>query len=228
VSIGLRDGLWPAVPQAQKAAGEALAATTRFAGARVAPAQQAPTLSLRAGGMNREWGRGCLRVKIMNVERLVISLCALIGVAALFLFGRHVWHASAPKRESPGITVRSEILTIYAPKALIEFAKAHPEITTNDELVRLIRQSKLNVWFAIVARNHQADGIFADVPIWYRAGERPECFDNTKAVLLTLAGNRPGPGTVDYTNARTEVIDDALMKMEPVEGLRQLLTQGKP
>jgi len=160
----------------------------------------------------------------MRVERLIMAICTLMGAAGLFLFGRHVWNASAPEREPPGITVRSEILTIYAPKALIDFAKAHAEITTNDELVRLIREAKLNVWFATVIRNHQANGIFADVPIWYRPGERPECFDNAQVALLTLAGNPPGPVTVDNRNAKTEVIEDAMMEMEPMKGLRQLLT----
>jgi hypothetical protein len=61
------------------------------------------------------------------------------------------------------------------------------------------------------------------IPISYRPGERPECFDHAKAVLLTLAGNRPGPGTVAYTSAKTEVIEDAMVEMEPMEGLRQLL-----
>ncbi len=159
----------------------------------------------------------------MRVERLIMALCALLGGAGLFLFARHVWNASAPQREPPGITVRSEILTIYAPEALIDFAKAHPEITTNDELVRLIRQAKLNVWFAIVVRNHQANGNFTDVAISYRPGERPECFDDAKAVLLKVTGNRPGPCTMAYRNAKIEVIEDAMMEMEPVDGLRQLL-----
>jgi hypothetical protein len=104
-------------------------------------------------------------------------------------------------------------------------AKAHPEITTNDELVRLIREAKLNMWFATVTRNHQANGIFADVAIAYRPGEKLEWFDITKAILLTLAGNPPGPGTLDCRNATTEVIEDAMMEMEPVDGLRQLLTR---
>ena len=160
----------------------------------------------------------------MSVERLMMALCALIGAAALFFFGRHVWNSGAPQTEPPGITVRSEVLTIYAPQALVDFAKAHPEITTNDELVRLIHEAKLNVWFATVTRNHQANGVFADVPIWYRPGERPECFDDVKAVLVALAGNRPGPAIMAYTNARTEVIDDAMMEMEPADGVRQLLT----
>ena len=161
----------------------------------------------------------------MRVERLIIALGALIGAAGLFLFGRHVWNASAPQTEKSDITVRSEILTIYASKGLIDFAKAHPEITTNDELVRLIREAKLNVWFAIAGRNHQANGNFTDIAISYRPGERPECFDNAKAVLLTLAGNRPVRGTKAYRNAKTEVIEDAMMEMEPVDGLRQLLTR---
>jgi hypothetical protein len=81
------------------------------------------------------------------------------------------------------------------------------------------------VWFATVTRSHQANGIFADVPIWYRPGERPECFDTAKAVLLTLAGKCPGPSTVAHANAKTDVIEDAMMEIEPVDGLGQLLTR---
>ena len=161
----------------------------------------------------------------MNVERLVIALGALIGAAALFFFGRHVWNSGAPQLEPAGITVSSDVLTIYAPQALVDFAKAHPEITTNDELVRLLREAKLNVWFATVTRHHQANALFADVGLWYRPGERPECFDHEKAVLLMLAGNRPGPGTVDLSNAKTEVVEDAMMELEPEDGLQQLLTR---
>ena len=165
------------------------------------------------------------RTIVERCESFVLAFVALLGAMALVSFGRHVWNASVPRTEPSGIAVRSEILTIYAPKALIDFAKAHPETPTNDDLVRLIREAKLKVWFATVARNPQAGGIFADVAICYRPGERPECFDHTKGVLLTLAGHRPRPGTVDYTNATIEVIDDAMMEMEPMAGLRQLLTR---
>jgi hypothetical protein len=49
----------------------------------------------------------------MRVERLIMTLCTLVGAAGLFLFGLHVWNGSAPQRERPSITVRSEVLTIY-------------------------------------------------------------------------------------------------------------------
>jgi hypothetical protein len=159
----------------------------------------------------------------MNVERLAMTVCALIGAVVLFLFGRHVWHAGAEQTEPSGIIVRSEVLTIYTPKALIDFATAHPEITTNDELVRLIRQAKLNVWFATITRHHQTNGLTADISQAFRVGERPECFDMVQTVLLTLAGNRPAHDPVSYTDAEIEVFEDAMMEMIPVEGLRELL-----
>jgi hypothetical protein len=161
----------------------------------------------------------------MNAGRLVIALGALIGIAGLFVFGRHVWTATAPQAEPSGIAIRSEIVIIYAPKALIDFAKANAEITTNDELVRLIREAQLKVWFATVTRLHQANGFFTDLPIWYRPGERPECFEDAKSALRILAGDRRGPGIMAYRNARTEVIEDAMMEIKPVDGLRQLLTR---
>jgi hypothetical protein len=83
------------------------------------------------------------------------------------------------------------------------------------------------VWFAIVARHYLANRRFVELSAAYRPGERPECLDNVEAVLRTLAGNRPGPGTVGYegcANARIEVIEDAILEMEPAEGLRQLLS----
>jgi hypothetical protein len=65
----------------------------------------------------------------------------------------------------------------------------------------------------------------ANVQASYRPGEMPVYFDNTKAVLLTLAGNPPRSGAVNYMKAKIVVMEDTLIEMEPVEGLRQLLTR---
>ncbi len=58
----------------------------------------------------------------MSVERLMMALCALIGAAALFFFGRHVWNSGAPQLEPAGITVSSDVLTIYR-ASVIDFRK---------------------------------------------------------------------------------------------------------
>jgi hypothetical protein len=151
-----------------------------------------------------------------------MALCALVGTVGLFLFGRHVWNAGASQPEPSGITVRSEILTIYAPKGLIALAKAHTELQTNAELVQAVREAKANVWFATMYRHHQACGNFADVLISYVPGEWPEHFEHTKAVLLTLNGNSPRIGDVRYSNAKIQVIDNAISEMGRAEGLQRL------
>jgi hypothetical protein len=155
-------------------------------------------------------------------ERFVLAFVALLGAMALVSFGRHVWHAGAAPTEPSGTSVSSEVLTIYAPQALVDFAKAHPGITTNDELVRLTREAKLNVWFAIVTRHHQANGAITDIPILYRTGDTGD-FGIAHAVLLTLAGKGPSAGPEDYANAKIEVVDDAMIDEDPLEGLRKLL-----
>jgi hypothetical protein len=158
-----------------------------------------------------------------RIEQFLIPSCAFIGAIGLFLFARHAWNAGAPNTEPTGIPVRWAIPTIYAPQALIDFAKAHPEISSNADLVRLIREAKLDVWFATVLRSHKSDGRFADVPRCHRLGERPEDFLNERAALLTLAGSPPESDSLDWTDAKVEIIEEAMMKLEPKEGLRQLL-----
>jgi hypothetical protein len=156
-----------------------------------------------------------------------MTILSLLGGAGLFLFAIHVWKAGVKSTEPPGLTVRSEILTIYAPMTLIDFARAHPEIGTNEELLHLIREAKLKVWFAEVVRNYQASGRFDDILFTDRPGERPESLERTKSVLLTLSDNPPCSDTVDYKKARIVVLDAAMMDVEPMEGLRGLLMRDE-
>ena len=92
---------------------------------------------------------------------------------ALFAFGRHLWNAGGRRGEPPGLTVRSEIRTIYATKGIIDFARAHPAIATNDELVRLVREARLEAWFGVVFRNDHANGDWVDLAMAIRPGEFP-------------------------------------------------------
>jgi hypothetical protein len=159
-------------------------------------------------------------------ERLVLAVVALIGAMVLFAIGRHVWEAGASRNEPPGLTVRTEFRTIYAPRGLIDFARAHPAIATNDELVRLVGEARLDAWFGVVFRCYQGNGEVVDLPVAIRPGEDPLVFENTRAVLCLLAGDAAGSPAVDPTKVDIEVIEDALMSMEPVEGLRRVLGRG--
>jgi hypothetical protein len=71
----------------------------------------------------------------MDGERRIMLICALIGAVGLFRLSCHVWNSSAGNAKQPGITVRSEILIIYASDTLIDFARAHPDIDSNHKLL---------------------------------------------------------------------------------------------
>jgi hypothetical protein len=159
-------------------------------------------------------------------EPFVLAFVALLGAMALVSFGRHVWKAGASRSEPPNLTARSEFRTIYAPKGIVDFARAHPAIATNDELVRLVREARLEGWFGVVFRCYQGNGDVVDLPVAVRPGEDPPAFENTRAVLRLLAGDAAGSPTADRTDVEIEVIEDALMNLEPVEGLRRVLGRG--
>ena len=159
-------------------------------------------------------------------ERFAPALVALFRAMALFSFGRHDWDAGARRSEPPGLTVRSEIRTIYAPQGIIDFARAHPGIATNDELARLVREARLEAWFGVVFRCYQGNGDVVDLPVAVRLGEQPQYFENTRGVLCLLAGDAAGSPAADPTDVEIEVIEDALMNTEPVEGLRRVLGRG--
>jgi hypothetical protein len=159
-------------------------------------------------------------------ERFALAFAALAGAMALFAFGRHVWEAGAGRNVWPGLIVRSEIRTIHATRGLIDFARSHPAIATNDELARLVREARLDAWFGVVIRSYQGNGHAVDVPVAIRPGEDPLVFENARAVLCLLAGDAAGSPAADPTDVKIDVIEDALMSMEPVEGLRRVLGRG--
>jgi hypothetical protein len=159
-------------------------------------------------------------------KRFVLDFAALLGAMALFSFGRHVWNAGASRSEPPALIVRSEIRTIYAPRGIIDFVRAHPAIATNDELARLVREARLEAWFGVVFRSYQGNGEVVDIPVAIRPGEDPLVFETTRAVLGLLAGDAAGSPAADPTDVEIEVIEDALMSMAPVEGLKWVLGRG--
>jgi hypothetical protein len=163
------------------------------------------------------------RMIMERCERFLLALVALFGAMALVSFGRHVWKAGASRSEWPGLILRSEIRAIYATRRIIDFARAHPAIATNDELARLVREARLDAWFGVVIRSYQGNGGAVDVPVAIRPGEDPMVFENTRDVLCLLAGDAAGAPAADPTDVEIEVIEDALMNMEPVEGLRRVL-----
>jgi hypothetical protein len=159
-------------------------------------------------------------------ERFFLAFVALLGTMLLSSFGRQVWNAGTSRSETPGIVVRSEFRAMYVPKRIIDFARAHPAIATNEELVRLVREARLDAWFGVVFRCYQSNGEVVDAAMAIRPGENPQAFENTRGVLRLLVGHNARSPVADRTNVEIEVTEDAWMNMEPVEGLKRLLWRG--
>jgi hypothetical protein len=70
-------------------------------------------LAIRSRMIQERWGP------------LVLPVVALLGSMGLFSFARHVWDAGASRDEPPGLTIRTEIRTIYAPKGMNPPARLH-------------------------------------------------------------------------------------------------------
>ena len=152
------------------------------------------------------------RMIVKWCERFMLASVALLGAMALFSFGRHVWDAGAgrsPDESGPGLSVWSEIRTVYASKGFIDFARAHPAIATNDELVRLVREARLGAWFGVVFRTYLDNCDVGDIAMAIRPGERLGDFGNTRGVLCLLAGKPTGSPAVDRTSVEIEVIEEA-------------------
>jgi hypothetical protein len=77
-----------------------------------------------------------------------------------------------------------------------------------------------------VFRNYHGNGDGVDRAMAIRPGENPQAFETTRGVLCLLAGDATRSPAADPTDVEIELIEDALMSMEPVEGLRRVLWRG--
>ena len=174
------------------------------------------------------------RMIVEQWERFVLPLVALLGAMGLYSFARHVGDAGAsrsPDGSGPGLTVRSEIRTIYAPKGIIDFARAHPAIATNDELVRLVRERGSKYGSASCSGTIKATETWL-TSRWRSDRERTRWSSRTRgACCAYLAGDAAGSPAADRKNVEIEVIEDALMSMEArrgIEAVAQARTRSSP
>lgn len=125
--------------------------------------------------------------------------------------------------ESEAVTIRMELLTVFATQILVDFAKTH-QFESHAELMKLIESAGLSrEWLAVHTRQHNSDGTSVMVPRAYRPSERPWDFEAIHAAFAALAGNAPRPGQFDLSRVEIVMLERTLMEKEPEEGLNLLL-----
>lgn len=114
------------------------------------------------------------------------------------------------------VNIKSELRSIFAPRALIDFARKHPSIEDYDQLVLLLEAEGLSrSWYVIVATDVLSDGETQRNVCYVHPSKMPYRFPSSRMVLEILRGDFP-PGTrVGDGRAKIVVIPDKVADMDP-------------
>lgn len=114
------------------------------------------------------------------------------------------------------VNVKSELRSIFAPQALIDFAKKHPAIEDYDQLVLLLEAEGLSgSWYVIVATDVLSDGESRRNVCYVYPSRMPYRFPSSRMVLDILRGDFPAGTRVGGEKARIMVIPDTLAVQDP-------------
>jgi hypothetical protein len=143
--------------------------------------------------------------------------------------------AEAPAPEEPrgsGIVLRTEVTTIWMPRALRDLARhrANPPVDCSPEELQtyLGRNGWSPAWYALTYRGHQVNGAFGDITWIRRLSEAADYLDELQAVMATAAGWPPRDEGRDFSNARIEVIPETLQAVDPREAITRLMADPAP
>jgi hypothetical protein len=139
---------------------------------------------------------------------------------------------AAANQLSSGINVRSEVLDIWLPAALIELAKSESPtrvIRTHENLMRFLeRCGQKNVWYAMTLRLHQADGDFVDIA-FIRQPYRQLClFSEFLVILAVAAGDSPDKPPDEFSTTFVHLLPESLLKRDPRDAIADLLADPAP
>jgi hypothetical protein len=149
------------------------------------------------------------------------GLTALLGGLGLLGFADALRHqvergARSEGRVARRMTVKSELRTVFAPRALFDFAKAHPTIDRPDQLASLLKAHGLGrTWYVIVASDVLSNGERHRNVCYVYPSTMPYRFPSTRLVLEMLReGDLPG-GKRGDEGTRIEIIPEAIARLDP-------------
>jgi hypothetical protein len=113
-----------------------------------------------------------------------------------------------------GIIVRLELLHIWLPPALIELVEREPSsgaIRTHEELKRFLDHlGRQNLWYALTARGHQANGELVDLPFVRQPYKEHVLFPEFLKILAMAAEN----STDEFSSASVHVLTEEIARCE--------------
>jgi hypothetical protein len=169
--------------------------------------------------------------------RLVGKPITLVGFVAVAIAIGLAWPkfpatqpAGEPEVDEPpnsGLIVRTELLGVCIPQALIDLAKrdleAHVASTYDDWKATLVRHGHQNVCYGLVVRTHQKNGRVLDLTFVRYPHREPEKFQELLD-LLAIADGRPPAGDPDrdYSKTTVQVVQTNALQQEILERMGAL------
>jgi hypothetical protein len=163
----------------------------------------------------------------------------IVLAAVMIVAFRLVSRATGPGRrldpaEVPGggIVVRSEVLHLWSPEALMELARQQaraPVVRDHGGLRRSLElRGQQDLWYALTVRGHQVNGLFADMTVIRRPYRDPESFPEFLNVLAVAGGDPPRDPGPDFSTASIHLIPAELARREPSGAIAELLRHPPP
>jgi hypothetical protein len=158
------------------------------------------------------------------------------GALGLTRFASHVGgqdqDLASSDQPGGGIIIRSEVLRVWLPPALLELAKREPPVGTirNHEAFRrfleIRRQEK--VWYAIAVRGYQANGDIVDMPFVRRPYGEPRQFPELLEMLAIATVNSSGDPMDKPSTTLVSPVPERLLRRDPLDAIAELLDDPAP
>jgi hypothetical protein len=197
--------------------------------------------SFRSGGRRRAQGtRSSVLAAAVNLSWRVGTAMAILTPILGLILARPIAPGpdvdgsarQAPDAEVPpgsGIVLRTEITTIWIPRALRDLALCDARPPLDRSPVELLTCLKQNVWipdwYALTYRGHQVNHGFADITLIRRLSEAANHVEELQAVMATAAGRPPRREARDFSRARVKVVPDTMQAMDPREAIARLMAE---
>jgi hypothetical protein len=173
----------------------------------------------------RSWGE-----KVLMVSALAASMFGLSRLSP---------SACGPSRSvnpddkaGSGVVVRTEVLRLWLPETLIDFAERRSQSSapqTHSELQAMLeRRGQTDLWYALTTRGHQVNGGIAHVTVIRRPYRDSEHFQEFLDVLATATDDPPHYSTLGYSGAEVHILPRELTEREPREVVEELTSRSSP
>jgi hypothetical protein len=168
-------------------------------------------------------------------DRKLLTLIVIGGgLLGLTLFARQIARQDrvsvAPNITGGGIIVRSEVLRLWLPRALIDMAKRQSlplRIRTHHELRQSLEgQHQRGVWYALTSRVHKFNGEFDDITTIRWPYRDSRYFSELLDVLAVAGGNPASEPNSGFSNVSISVLPEELLMREPRDAMHEALETG--